>query len=113
MPVGPCAKATVICEIRTPAGWKVTGRNECANPQPVCPRLPGEDYTKCITVCRQLGHAEEQALEKARYSNLDLRGATATVSGHTYYCMSCQHALFKAGVRWLQAPNPSPSPKQT
>jgi deoxycytidylate deaminase len=101
MTTGPCAKAVVVCEIRTPAGWKVTGRNDCANPQPVCPRQPGEDYTKCKTVCQQMGHAEEQAIETARIEGLDLLGSTATVKGHTYFCISCQHALFKAGVRWL------------
>lgn len=98
---GPCAKTVVECVITTPKGWKVTGRNDCMNPQTTCPRAPGEDYTKCKTVCQQVGHAEEDALEQARYAGIDLNGASAMVRGHTYFCMPCQHALFKAGVAWL------------
>lgn len=98
---GPCAKTTVRCTVRTPDGWKVSGTNECRNPQPVCPRRPGEGYEKCKSICDQVGHAEEVALLNAQDAGVNLSGATAEVVGHTYFCMNCQHALFKAGVRWL------------
>jgi hypothetical protein len=77
----------------------MVGENLCENPQPVCPREDGEDYTKCKTICRQGGHAELQAL--------DLVGGVAdsgvaVVRGHTYACRECQEALFSAGVLWLR-----------
>ncbi len=55
---GPCAKMTVRCTLVTPAGEHIVGTNHCENPQPVCPRAPGEGYEKCTSVCRQVGHAE-------------------------------------------------------
>lgn len=94
---GPCAKTRVFCEITSPSGEKFVGENWCANPQAVCPRAPGEDYTKCRTVCQQEGHAEVVAV---RLAGAAAAGGTATLRGHTY-CMDCQHALFGAGVRWL------------
>lgn len=95
---GPCAKTRVFCFIESPLGRRFVGENWCANPQPVCPREPGEDYTKCTTVCQQEGHAEVVAV---RLAGPFAKGATATLHGHTYACMNCQHALFDAGVRWL------------
>lgn len=97
--MGPCAKARVTCTIRLADGRSVVGENWCANPQAVCPRTLGEDYTKCKTVCLQEGHAEIVALRLARGQNLG--DASATLRGHTYFCMDCQHALFGAGVQTL------------
>lgn len=100
---GPCAKATVRCTLVTPSGEHIVGTNRCANPQPKCPRGPGEDYTKCTAICQQQGHAEQVAVllagEKAR-------GARAFLEGHTYACMNCQHALFGAGVVSLSIGKP-------
>jgi hypothetical protein len=93
--MGPCAKATIICTIVTLAGERIVGTNICRNPQPVCPRLPGEGYEKCKTICDQVGHAEEVAVQRAGKRAL---GARAFIEGHTYACMNCQHALFGAGV---------------
>jgi hypothetical protein len=92
---GPCAKTRVTCTLTFPDGRQVVGENACANPQPACPREPGEDYTKCRTVCQQLGHAEQQAVALC---NGDARGASAVLRGHTYACQACQEALFGAGV---------------
>lgn len=99
---GPCAKATVRCELHLRTTQVVVGTNACANPQPVCPRAPGEDYTKCRTVCDQQGHAEVQALRAVTDAGLDPVGAVAIISGHTYFCMDCQHALFGAGIAQLR-----------
>lgn len=92
-----CAKQTVKCVLILPNGETFVGTNACANPQVECPRLPGEDYTKCRTVCQQSGHAETQAIRAAQ--GRDLRGATAMVSGHTYICRHCQESLGALGVR--------------
>ena len=100
---GPCAKTTVRCTLVTTAGVHIVGENWCANPQPVCPRTPGEDYTKCRTVCQQEGHAEAVAV---RLAGPKARGAHAYLEGHTYACMDCQHALFGAGVRALSIGKP-------
>lgn len=90
-----CAKATVRCTIVAPNGDHFVGENSCANPQPVCPRKPGEDYTKCTTICRQDGHAEIVALRLAGPAAF---GARAFLEQHSYACRNCQEALFRAGV---------------
>jgi len=92
---GPCAKTRVFCTLVTKSGERIVGENLCANPQSVCPRKPGENYDKCITVCGQSGHAERVALVLAGDK---ARGAHAYVQGHTYACRDCQEALFSAGV---------------
>lgn len=81
-----------------PDGQTFIGENWCANPQPVCPREPGEDYTKCVTICQQEGHAESVAV---RLAGELARGGYALLRGHSYACQSCQEKLFAAGVLWL------------
>ena len=100
---GPCAKRTVTCRIESmhPSGELeyVEATNWCANPQPVCPRAPGEDYAKCASVCQQSGHAETNALELARKAGIYVRGATATLRGHYWLCAPCGSALHAAGIK--------------
>jgi deoxycytidylate deaminase len=103
---GPCAKTTVRCTLVTPTGEHIVGTNACANPQPTCPRAPGEDYTKCNTVCDQQGHAEVQAVRKAKAFGASLVGSRAYIEGHTYACMNCQHVLFAAGVEAVSVGKP-------
>jgi len=92
---GPCAKATVTCTLVAADGTRFVGTNYCEASQPTCPRLPGEDYAKCASVCRQAGHAEIVAL---RLAGSKARGARAYIEGHTYACRDCQETLFAAGV---------------
>lgn len=95
---GPCAKRRVVCWIYPKWQMPVAGENDCANPQPTCPRLPGEDYTKCKTVCQQDGHAEEIAIQKAKHYRLNLVGAKARIEGHYWMCQACGKALREAGI---------------
>lgn len=99
MTLGPCAKTTVRCTLMLANGDHVIGENWCANPQPVCPRSPGEDYTKCKTICQQEGHAEQVAV---RLAGSRAVGAIAILRGHTYACQACQEALFGAGVSFFR-----------
>lgn len=101
--MGPCAKVTTRCTLVTTTGERIVGENVCRNPQAKCPRLPGEDYTKCRTICDQVGHAEVVAVMNAGEK---ARGAKAFLEGHTYACMNCQHALFGAGVESLSLGGP-------
>lgn len=94
-----CAKRTVYCAIYFPDGFVISASNACDNPQPVCPRLPGEGYAKCESICMQDGHAEIQALRRARRLGLDLNGAWVYVIGHDYACADCCLQLKAAGVR--------------
>lgn len=94
--MGPCAKQTVRCVLLTKGGERIEGTNACANPQAVCPRLPGEGYEKCTTICQQQGHAEVQAV---RAAGEKARGAKAFLFGHYYCCESCASTLRAAGVR--------------
>lgn len=97
--IGPCAKRTVQCTIIGASGKRYVGSNACTNPQKTCPKADDEGYEKCKTICGQIGHAEEVALAKA---GDDALGAKAILSGHSYFCISCQHKLFGAGVEWLK-----------
>jgi deoxycytidylate deaminase len=95
MAEGPCAKTTVTCTLVTATGEHIVGTNYCENAQASCPRHAGEDYTKCRTICRQVGHAEVVALMRAGHKSA---GSRAFIEGHTYACQNCQEALFAAGV---------------
>lgn len=96
--IGPCAKTRVKCTIVSVCGKHFVGYNDVANPQLSCPRLPGEDYEKCLLVCQQFGHAEELALEAAQGFT---RGATAYLEGLDNYCKPCQKRLQQAGINVL------------
>lgn len=114
--MGPCAKQRVTCEIYLGPLEKAYGtasivtENECANPQAVCPRAPGEDYTKCKTVCQQAGHAEQNAVQYVEHwrgthpwlFGPQGVGIYAVITGHTYACQACQEALYAAGVDWIK-----------
>jgi deoxycytidylate deaminase len=93
-----CAKTIVKCKIIATDGTVFTGENYCNNPQLICPRGVGEGYEKCSTICKQVGHAEVVALEKAGKKAL---GATAVLIGHDHFCRECQIALFDTGVKYL------------
>lgn len=94
---GPCAKRRVRCVIQDDlTGEFYEGENDCANAQAVCPRLPGEDYTKCQTICQQSGHAEIEALRKA---GSRAQNGTAILHGHYWMCEPCGRALHAAGVK--------------
>jgi deoxycytidylate deaminase len=90
-----CAKTQVTCMLVTPCGEQFIGTNACHNPQEVCPRDPFEGYQKCVTICKQPGHAEEMALARAGEK---ARGARAFIHGITHVCRQCQEKLFAAGV---------------
>lgn len=100
--MGPCAKQQVVCIIKFPSGRWFRGENECRNPQPTCPREPGEDYTKCKTICRQDGHAEIMAIKGAKTYTRDLSNASATVLGHTRICTDCEKELHRVGITDVQ-----------
>ena len=93
-----CAKKRVVVYLHSKDGRVFVGENACRRPQAVCPRVPGEGYEKCRTVCDQIGHAEVVALAQAGAA---AHGATALLVGHHHYCRACQEALFAAGVKSL------------
>ena len=96
--VGACAKQVVKATVVALDGQRFVGYNDCAVPQIVCPRgdLPsGIGYDRCVTICQQQGHAEEQALRKAGPA---ARGATVYVEGHTHICPNCLRVIADAGA---------------
>jgi len=100
---GPCAKAIVRCTIVSVDGRIFNGDNSCQNPQPVCPRSPGDGYEKCVSICQQESHAEVSALRVADSAAI---GARAYVEGRSYSCRKCQEALFGAGVESISISAP-------
>lgn len=103
---GPCVKQRVIATIITLSGKRFVGENDCANPQTVCPRAgmkTGEGYHLCSSICKQTGHAEENALKAAGRKAF---GATIYIQGHSYACEPCKRACAKEGVVSLIIGNP-------
>lgn len=95
-----CAKRQVFCELYDHTGVLVSvGSNGCNNPQKVCPRLPGEDYTKCDEICEQEGHAEEMALHFAKLMGKPfLYHGRAVIYGHDRACLPCREKLAASGI---------------
>jgi len=89
-----CAKRHVIAIIERKGNFYV-GSDWCHNPQEKCPRLPGEDYTKCKTICDQDGHAELDAIKNAKG---DTKGGIMYLIGHDHCCDPCLAAMKKAGI---------------
>ena len=99
---GPCAKLQVECDIWHDSNIVGSGTNDCANPQETCPRLPGEGYEKCKSICQQGAHAEVKAIADMNARNNTVIGSfkmvEAHVYGHWFACRDCCDALKAAGV---------------
>lgn len=94
-----CAKKRVVAVIADAEGKILgVGENTCNEPQEVCPRLPGEGYHKCKTVCLQPFHAEMDAIAKAAFAGHDIRGASCTILGIDRVCEDCEWTLKAAGI---------------
>lgn len=95
-----CAKRQVGCYLFDGNGRIAYGENLCDSPVAVCPRLEGEGYEKCGTVCRQYGHAEIVALENwmLAYGLDGPRPSIALILGHFHMCHGCREALKAFGV---------------
>jgi len=91
-----CAKKKVECVIVAPRGESFVGENSCNNPQEVCPRLPGEGYEKCKSICDQPDHAETAALKLAGGK---VEGGVAYIYGIDHLCKDCQQTLVQAGIK--------------
>lgn len=93
-----CAKQVVEATITARNGRVYIGRNDCLNPQDVCPRgdMPSNvGYELCRDVCRQEGHAEVMAI---RAAGDDAEGASLTLRGHIAVCPACMSACNAAGI---------------
>lgn len=99
---GPCARRKVWCEILTRKGMTFYGENICETPQTMCPRVPGEGYEKCKSICHQKGHAEVAAIAAAHEAGADLALSTATLYGHYWMCEPCGRALAESGVHSIR-----------
>lgn len=100
---GRCAKTIVRCTIVSAKGKHYIGENWCTKPQDKCPRIINDNYEKCISICGQIGHAEQVAVKIA---GSKAKGSRAYLQGHTYICMDCQHILFGAGVKSISVGKP-------
>lgn len=92
-----CAKCKTTCVIKTTSGKEYFGENICLAPQTECPRLTGEGYEKCKSICFQLGHAEELALYHAIQDGAELNGAKAIIA-HERVCDNCSNILTHHGI---------------
>lgn len=90
-----CADKQVTCTIVSKDYQLFVGTNDCIEPQLNCPRVPGENYVKCRTICKQPGHAEMEALKLA---GVHARGGVATIRGINWMCRECQMVMVEAGI---------------
>ena len=101
-----CAKAYVKATLTCLDGRVYAGDNSCQRPQPVCPRAHGEDYTKCITVCGQVMHAEVAAILAAIEGGSEPRGGHMRVA-YTKVCESCKMTMAKWRITWEHEQKPA------
>jgi cytidine deaminase len=87
-----CAKHNVVARLMTKDGKVYVGTNACRAPQEFCPRLPGDDYLKCFSICKQPMHAEVDAIWQAQEAGSDPRGGVMHV-WHNRICPQCQEIL--------------------
>ena len=89
----PCYKRQVCAVLITKKGEISVGENLIYNEEVTeCPRTKGEGYDKCTSVCKQKGHAETEAIRKARENRLDILGANLYLMGHYRICDNCKAA---------------------
>ncbi len=94
----PCAKQIIIATITAVDGRTFVGSNWCRNDIRDCPRagmLSGEGYELCRDICGQENHAEVDACIRAGEA---ARGATLTLTGHTYICDNCLRVMNEYGI---------------
>lgn len=101
-----CLKQVVKASLVRDGEVVVVAFNDIANDDVVqCPRADresGEDYLWCSQLCRQDGHAEIQAIKRAKYLDINIRGCTLVLEGHSFICEECQKQLIEAGVKeWV------------
>jgi deoxycytidylate deaminase len=105
-----CAKQITTCKIITTDGREFNGENYCLVPQLECPRLEGEGYEKCKSICFQIGHAEEVAIMHALHAGANLKGATAII-GHDRVCANCSNLLTSHGITTIKLTGSPRRPK--
>lgn len=98
----PCAKQTTLAILEDKNGNVIrVGTNFCFLPHKECPRKgmkSGEGYDKCLGVCKQFFHAEENVCLEHKDINR-LKNATLYLIGHNYCCDRCIKVMKKAGVK--------------
>ena len=95
----PCYKREVCAIIVTQQGEISVGENLIYNDEVTeCPRAKGEGYEKCTSICAQKGHAETEAIRKAKDSGYDLEGGNLYLMGHHRICGPCKEACDNAGL---------------
>ncbi|OQB40865.1 MAG: hypothetical protein BWY04_01184 [candidate division CPR1 bacterium ADurb.Bin160] len=90
-----CAKRHVIAVVIGSNGKPYFGHNMCLNPQKECPRINGEGYDKCKSICNQPHHAEPMAiLQAGEYA----KGGIIMVINQDRICDNCQKIIKEAGI---------------
>ena len=95
----PCFKREVCAVIMDRNGKIAVGENRIYNDDvDICPRLKGENYEKCTSVCKQKGHAEIMAIKDAKDKELELEGSILYLMGHYRICDNCESACKEVGI---------------
>jgi len=102
---GLCAKVTTMATVVCVDGTRFVGMNWCANPQPKCPRKEGDNYDKCNTICKQMGHAEVMACLAA---GAKAKLGVLYLEGHTYACDNCVDVAAFHGIDKIVVGSPPP-----
>lgn len=94
-----CFKREVCAILIDKNGKIAVGQNLISNSEvSECPREKGENYEKCISICRQEGHAETMVIQNALERNMELKGSILYLIGHNRICDNCQAGCDKHGI---------------
>lgn len=94
-----CQKRPVSAVVTLKDGEVLMGGNFGLRAVAVCPRVTGEGYAKCFSVCGQLNHAEAMVLRMLRAGGYTYEHVRyVDVYGHSQPCESCKLALRAAGL---------------
>ena len=95
----PCFKREVCAVIVNSSGEVAVGENVIYNDKiESCPRKTGEGYEKCIVECQQMGHAETEAIRKAKLKGMEIKGATLYLHNHYKMCENCKKTCEYEGL---------------
>ena len=95
----PCFKREVCAVIVNKEGQIAVGQNLIYNNDVMeCPRIRPEGYEKCISICKQKGHAETEAIRNALNRKMDIEGANLFLMGHHRICDNCKKECDKHNI---------------
>lgn len=96
-----CVKQSVEAMLVLADGTKLYGSNAQYTDCSVCPRVTHNEsgYELCDTDCKQVNHAERDAIHRAHSLGLDMKGSSMYLTGHWVCCDECRLVMKLNGIK--------------